>query len=384
MGNKKPNSVKNMMYEQQVRHLPKDLTVANIFDEVGKRLSPDRYAVILHDKDTSADGSPAEANVHVMMTFKNARSLNNIAKLLGDKPQYVQKWDERAGNGFAYLVHHTTSSVGKHQYDVSEVRANFDFPALIAKMDASAAKAKKSIRVDELLDALKNGTIEKAEVERLLSGSLYAKIQPQIERVSALCLKERAEKWRIEAVKSGKTIQLIWIYGAAGTGKTSLAKSFSANRNEPYFISGSSRDIFQKYNGEHTIILDELRPNVIPYADLLRLTDPYSIANETMAPSRYADKSLACNLFVVTSPYSPKQFYDCYGNGNQDSFMQLERRIAVTIKMDDDYISRAEWSDSQQDYITLTASQAANKFSTKNRPVTPNSAESLFEQIVGS
>ena len=66
-------------------------------------------------------------------------------------------------------------------------------------------------------------------------------------------------------------IQVIWIYGPSGCGKTSLAKEYAQKKDQPYFISVSTRGVFQGYNGEHTLILDELRPGVITYADLLGL-----------------------------------------------------------------------------------------------------------------
>lgn len=63
----------------------------------------------------------------------------------------------------------------------------------------------------------------------------------------------------------GAEVQVIWLTGPAGTGKTSLAKEYAKKKGQPYFIAGSSRDIFQGYAGEHTLILDELRPKTITY-----------------------------------------------------------------------------------------------------------------------
>ena len=45
-----------------------------------------------------------------MLCFENARSLSRVAKVLGDKPQYIEKWDENANNGFAYLIHATAQA----------------------------------------------------------------------------------------------------------------------------------------------------------------------------------------------------------------------------------------------------------------------------------
>lgn len=97
-------------------------------------------------------------------------------------------------------------------------------------------------------------------------------------------LQVSAAEWRAKMRDEGRRVQTIWIFGPAGTGKSSLAKQYAQSKGEPFFVSGSTRDVFQGYAGQHTIILDELRPSSIPYADLLRVTDPYAIEHEVMAP----------------------------------------------------------------------------------------------------
>ena len=89
-------------------------------------------------------------------------------------------------------------------------------------------------------------------------------------------------------LKGERRVESVWIFGPAGTGKSTLAKLYAKRKGEPFFVSGSTRDIFQGYEGKHTVILDELRPSSIPYADLLRITDPYAMEHEVMAPSRYS------------------------------------------------------------------------------------------------
>lgn len=79
---------KNIMYTQQLRHLPAK-TVDQLATLIETQLKPERYAIVTHDKDVDEKGLPAEAHAHAMMSFQNARSLNNVAKLLGDKPQYL-------------------------------------------------------------------------------------------------------------------------------------------------------------------------------------------------------------------------------------------------------------------------------------------------------
>lgn len=97
MTNSLPMKTRAMMYEQQLDHLPR------LVDEMYRRietLAPKRYAGIVHDSDTTDAGRPAAAHLHVMMEFQNPRSLNSIAKLLGDKPERIEAWKAGVENGF--------------------------------------------------------------------------------------------------------------------------------------------------------------------------------------------------------------------------------------------------------------------------------------------
>ena len=153
-------------------------------------------------------------------------------------------------------------------------------------------------------------------------------------------------------LKGERRVESVWIFGPAGTGKSTLAKLYAKRKGEPFFVSGSTRDIFQGYEGKHTVILDELRPSSIPYADLLRITDPYAMEHEVMAPSRYSDKAIAADLVIVTTPYSPLEFYGeqmrrsaTYRPQNDvDGFGQLERRLSVVAEMQTREICLSELS----------------------------------------
>lgn len=149
---KAPPKSYHMMYVQQMKHLPAG-NVDNLIKLVETRLNPKEYGIIVHDKDPGE-----EAHVQCMLSFKNARSLNNVAKLLGDKSQYIEKWEGNPNNGFAYLIHATEKARkgGKYQYDPSEVRANFDYPARLMQMRAEMedARAEHTGKVNSLLSLM--------------------------------------------------------------------------------------------------------------------------------------------------------------------------------------------------------------------------------------
>lgn len=380
--------VKNMMYTQQINHLPVN-SMEELIELIEKKLHPKRYAVILHDKDTDDKGQPAEEHIHMMLSFENARSINSVAKILGDKPQYIEAWKGDARNGYAYLIHATDKARMKHQYNVSEVKANFDYASMIQTISKEVKKVDTygdAAKIKMLLNLLYIGEITKEEVEKQLSGAQYAKAKKQIEDVYAKYLKNHAEEWRKQMIESGKPIRVIWMYGKPGTGKTSFAKEYAkkAGNGQPFYVAGSSRDMFQSYKGEHIIILDELRAQSIPYNDLLRILDPFGIDSQVFAPSRYFDKALAAEMIIITTPYDPLQFYYevfSYKFDLIDNFEQLYRRISLTINMTDTEILAATYDSNKQCYVTDPASSHPNPYSTASRPPMVISAEDIYKSM---
>ena len=54
-------------------------------------------------------------------------------------------------------------------------------------------------------------------------------------------------------------MDVIYIYGTSGTGKTTFAKHIAQQRNLTTFISGSGNDFLDGYTQEECIILDDFR-----------------------------------------------------------------------------------------------------------------------------
>lgn len=368
--NSSPAKYKNMMYTQQMEHLP-FRTREELEERIKTKLDPKKYAISeVHDKDIDGDGNPVEKHLHVMLCFQNARSLKNVASILGDKPQYLEKWDERANNGFAYLVHATSGAKVKAQYSPEKVLANFPYAEELKKQTLEVLKKKSRQKIDVLLDAYYNEEMTLDELEQELTGAQYGRYKKQIDNITSKILERHADIWRQDMVKNNRRVKVIWIYGAAGTGKTSLARSIAKQDGRAYYVSGSSRDVLQSYNGEHILILDELRSNVIPYHDLLRILDPFGNQERIMAPARYSDKSLACDLIIITTPFNPVDFYDeIFDDINTvDSLEQLVRRITITLYVNSDSIFAVRYRQERRHYYAVPDAECDNPYSQKNRP----------------
>lgn len=343
MSEKKRKRYHNFMLVQQPQYLLPPYDSLEKLLSRAEEIGAESYAGMLHDKDEGE----AE-HIHLFMHFRNAREVKPVAKKINIAPERLQIWDESIENGYAYLTHRTRKAQNDFQYAPNEVIANFDYSDWLEQYETKQKCSKPSAnsnQINFLLDCLYVGVITREEVEKRLTGSEYAKNHKKIEDVWAKRLQNLAEERMKQRKATGQQVEAIWIYGEAGTGKTRFAKEQAAKRNTPYYITGSSRDPFQRYNGEDVIIYDEARPSDIRFSDLLKLLDPYG--EDVSAPSRYYDKAICAAVYFITSPYSPLEFYkEIMGEDwetQTDGFGQLLRRLSLVLHMTEENIEAVEY-----------------------------------------
>lgn len=357
---------RNVMFVQQIDYF-KTSNIQSIIKELTDVLKPIRFAGILHDKDIGSDGTAVAPHIHLILQFESARSLNNLAKLTSQPIQCFEQWRGSINNAYSYLVHHTSSDQDKYQYSPKEVIANFDYLLLLDTIERNVTKRYEindTMIIDNLLDLLYTGNITKSEIEQRLTGSQYAKARQKIETVYLKRLETQAELWRQEMIDKNEIVTIIWLFGKAGTGKTRLARQYAEQYDLNYFITGSIRDPFQQYNLEHVIILDELRPHQFDYSDLLKMFDPYNV--KAMASSRYFDKPLLANIYIITSPYSPYDFFleltKKRKTSHIDSWGQLMRRLSLVVEVKKEHLQFYKYEPMDQMFYIDHGNKLPNPF----------------------
>ncbi|MGF2053984.1 Rep family protein [Vagococcus fluvialis] len=364
---------RNMMFSTQIDRVPYK-TAQHAYDFFMSFLSkkPLQIAVILHDKDTDDDGITIKPHLHIMLRFENARSMDQVAKEIGELPQTIEAWNDNYYNGFSYLLHETASAENKHIYDSNEVVANFDFNKEMIKIRTLASTDFKENHlparvINSLIDEIKEGTKTKEEVEELISGSNLAKYTRKIEAACNYARSKRQQAWHDEMRNKEKKISVFYYYGESGSGKTRFAKEYAKSYSDKVYITGSSNDPFQNYNGEDVIIIDELRHDTFVYSDLLKILDPYNF--ESMGSSRYHDKALMASTIIITSPYSPNDLYSLIKKNNKnmdskvDSFKQLARRLSLVTHFSMSYIEIAFYDEKYDKFYVEKASREPNRYS---------------------
>lgn len=378
-----------MMYTQQVRLLLKNDWKAEV-DRIVTATNPLQWAGILHDKDLSEEGEPVEPHLHLMLYFKNARSPQSVAwEIAGKVGKREEAQTERLeffkhpNNGYSYLLHLTENAKDKYQYPLDAVISNFDFPKKIAsitkQVERSAARKDKTL-IQDYLDLLYDGEMTLTEIEEELTGSQYAKAYVKLKAVAQKRQERLGKAFLAEMTAQQARKKSLYIFGKARLGKTRLAKTYAQTLQGEVFLTGSSRDPFQHYQNQPTVIIDELRPHSFAYEDLLKILDPYNF--EVMLPSRYYDKFLTAQTLIITSPYSPRQLYDKseVAFDDRDSFEQLEERLDTVIWVDAETIYEAHYDPETQSYQKESSHSFQNPFVKQDREK-PTTTTTIFETL---
>lgn len=275
------------------------------------------YAYILHDKDENENGEAKKPHWHICLRFKDSVPTKSICDWFGITENYINKIRGRFADALAYLTHKNAPE--KYQYLDEEVKSNFDF-----KKEVETLNSKKVdiARREEIVELITNGIIREYNYYEYITAQEFDKFKKSIDNAFAY------RKDKLEG--SDRNMQVIYIYGKSGTGKTTYAKELAQQNDYSYYVSSGSNDLFDNYKGQDCIILDDVRPNNMELSDFLKILDNHT---QSTVKSRYKNKLLECKLMIITTSLSLDCFFrGLYSDSIEDS-AQLRRRCELVIKM---------------------------------------------------
>ena len=275
----------------------------------GLKGSP-KWAWILHDKDGG------EAHIHAWIEYekkKNLAALVNELAVLKVPENNIEYAKSKIGC-LAYLTHSTDKSKTKYQYDKSEIRSNFDIDA----ERAEEFRINPALRA--IYDKIESREINEWNLEQKLDMATCVKFDKEIKRAFDYMRKRYG-------MGADRNMQVIYVWGDSGCGKTTFAKWLAKENGMSFFVSSASNDILDGYRGEECIILDDLRADNMRLEEFLKLADNHT---NSSVRSRYYNKSIAtCKMMIITCCKSPAMFYKDFENTQYEQTRQFFRRVGL-------------------------------------------------------
>lgn len=336
-------------YEQQVKYMK--ITVEEMQSRLEKMTVTKglkTWAYILHDLDTDGKGGLKAPHYHVIMIFDKRKDINSIAKQFDDEPErvIVRTKDPKTGkrqsiktasdNALAYLCHETSGAKaeGKHVYPPEKVKANFDYIAWAKEHFETMGSPKDIVELVGTGDL----TFKQAKQRLLDEFGMYA-LSHNLKVLSdgAKVYNDKIyENWQKRMKEEKHDVKVIWIYGFAGTGKSHFATYWADDEGLTYkrltskHLFDDLRDL--SIEEQDVLIFDDFRPNTLPYSSILQIFDPLNVG--VSLDARYYNAYLMSEFIIVTTPFSPYEFYQTMHIRNRkvDTFEQLSRRISVTFR----------------------------------------------------
>jgi len=299
------------------------------------------YAYILHKEDTNEKGETEKAHYHICVRNTNGSNfgfdvLKNVFPV--GKIERGRTWEYM----LQYLLHKNAPE--KTQHTVEEIITNIDGGTLDLYLKSTpSVKRKNSLEYqfqklkDDIIDfkILQYEFREQTATNRLYR-ALNAEYEAKIERTF------NAQKMGLyEKDKNARSLEVIFIEGGGGYGKSALAIAYCQYKGWSFYIASDENDPMQDYASQKCLILDDLRDDCFSYSSFMRLLNTYT---GTSVKSRYTNKAFTGNIIIISSYLPLDEYYkpndkkkkkyvaddSFYGD---NSLVQLHRRIKTLIRV---------------------------------------------------
>ena len=278
----------------------------------------EKWAYIVHNRDTKPDGSEKPPHLHLMVKLKSPYPLDSIAKAFEVKPQYIERIKGRWSSALAYLTHKNAPS--KFQYSLDDVQCNFEKEELSELVNDEVSIIRQP-RKREILRGIFTGDFAEWNLDKFVTGEEYTQWRKDIENAFRYYDTQHETQNRI--------LDVVYIYGKTGSGKSSLAKHMFPSA----YVSSQGKNPFDNYKGQPQIILDDARFDGKDWsiADLCKLLDNNTAS---LVGARYYNKNLhRCTAIVITSILPWSQFLSEKGKQYKEDAEQINRRVGTVIEV---------------------------------------------------
>ena len=302
------------------------------------------YAYILHENDVNEKGEVEQAHYHICMRKTNKTNFKfdmlKHAFPVG-KIEQGRTWEYM----LQYLLHKNHPERTPHTEQ--EIVTNIDSGTLDLYLKSTPSVKKRSAlerNFDKLQDDILEYKIFQYQFrEQLATNKMFRKLMAEFDTKIEKSFVAQKVGW-YEKYKHTRSLEVIFIEGGGGCGKTALAIAYCQQRKWSYYIASDENDPMQDYASQDCLILDELRDDTFSYSSFMRILNTYT---GTTVKSRYHNKAFTGEAIIIPSYLPLSEYYkpdvkkkkkyvadeSFYGD---NSLVQLHRRIKTLVRAEKD------------------------------------------------
>jgi len=311
-----------------------------------------RYAYACHDKDTVTEadietgkgmynisdlGKLKGRHWHIVLELSTPLPVSTIAKWLGIPENFVEVPKGRGAfiDCVEYLRHSDIRQAlnGKYEYDISDIKSNFDWETEVEMIIARKTKYEKPLSEEDYIrnEVLYRGMTLKEVREKyptMYQNKMQIFKRLRLEYVSSLA---PMPTYRIN----------FYIEGQTGYGKDTMAYSIARSlfpdlKEDAYFEIGSKKVTFDGYDGEPVIIWSEFRASTFVdimggYENVLSSID--IIPKNKREHKKFGDVRLTNSINIITSTQPYDDFLRGLIDRSDPSPEQANRRFPIIIRL---------------------------------------------------
>lgn len=273
----------------------------------------DKYDTVLfalHDKDEN------NIHCHIIIQNKNQIRFDTLKNLIPFGDIEKQRGSNKECYEYCLHIDKKSKETEKDEYDDSCIKTNIEDIETWKKLDKGLGARND---LTKIVEDLKNGA-SPTEI-RDNYPSQYIRYSTSIQKIKQEVVKE-------EFSKVFRKLQITYIFGSTGVGKTRYVMEKFGYENV-YRISSYGRSAFDGYDNQDVILFDEFRSS-IPIAQMLMYLDGYPLA----LPCRYQDKqAVFTKVYIVSNIPLSKQYTDTQ-NQEPATYQAFCRRISEIYDFD--------------------------------------------------